>query len=41
MVEVPSSVFDNIDGKFLARLREIASTTRTTADGIRKRCKAK
>src|SRR6476620_11133474 len=26
-------VFDNVDGKFLARLREISSNTRTTADG--------
>jgi hypothetical protein len=28
-----SSVFDNLDGKFLARLREISSNTRTTSDG--------
>ena len=28
-----SSVFDSLDGKFLARLREISSNTRTTSDG--------
>jgi len=27
------SVFESLDGKFIARLREIASSTRTTADG--------
>ncbi|HEY9387761.1 MAG TPA: ATP-binding protein [Nitrososphaeraceae archaeon] len=27
------AIFDNLGGKFLARLREIASSTRTTADG--------
>ena len=28
-----AEAFDDLDGKFLARLREIASSTRTTADG--------
>jgi uncharacterized protein len=28
-----TDVFDNLDGKFLARLREISSNTRPTADG--------
>ena len=28
-----SVIFDDIDGKFLARLREISSNTRTTSDG--------
>jgi hypothetical protein len=27
------SIFESLDGKFIARLREIASSTRTTADG--------
>ena len=27
------NVFDTLDGKFLARLREIVSNTRNTADG--------
>jgi hypothetical protein len=33
MREQRTDVFDNLDGKFLARLREISSNTRTTADG--------
>jgi DNA helicase HerA-like ATPase len=33
MLEEKVKVFDNLEGKFLARLREIASYTRTTADG--------
>ena len=33
MLEQATDVFDNLDGKFLARLREISSNTRTTADG--------
>lgn len=33
MLEQTAGIFDNIDGKFLARLREITSYTRTTADG--------
>jgi DNA helicase HerA-like ATPase len=33
MLEQSSAIFDNIDGKFLARLREISSNTRTTTDG--------
>ena len=33
MLEQKTSVFDNIEGKFLARLREISSNTRTTSDG--------
>jgi hypothetical protein len=33
MQERRIDVFDNLDGKFLARLREISSNTRTTADG--------
>jgi len=33
MLEQKASVFDNIEGKFLARLREISSNTRTTSDG--------
>lgn len=28
-----SSIFDSLDGKFMARLREISSNTRTTSDG--------
>jgi uncharacterized protein len=28
-----TDIFDNLDGKFLARLREISSNTRTTSDG--------
>ena len=30
MLEQATDVFDNLDGKFLARLREISSNTRTT-----------
>ncbi len=30
---VKDKMFDSIDDKFFARLREIASTTRNTADG--------
>src|SRR6476619_3175810 len=33
MLEQAVNIFDDIDGKFLARLREISSNTRTTADG--------
>jgi DNA helicase HerA-like ATPase len=33
MLEQKTDVFDNLDGRFLARLREISSNTRTTADG--------
>lgn len=33
MLEQNTVVFDDIDGKFLARLREISSNTRTTSDG--------
>ena len=33
MPEQKTSVFDNIEGKFLARLREISSNSRTTSDG--------
>jgi uncharacterized protein len=33
MLEQAADVFDNIDGKFLARLREISSNTRNTSDG--------
>ncbi|MGB6530229.1 MAG: hypothetical protein WBF33_19170 [Candidatus Nitrosopolaris sp.] len=33
MLQQATDVFDNLDGKFLARLREISSNTRTTADG--------
>lgn len=33
MLEQTTDVFDNLDGRFLARLREIASNTRTTSDG--------
>ena len=33
MLEQAESIFDDIDGKFLARLREISSNTRTTSDG--------
>ena len=33
MLEQAVSIFDDIDGKFLARLREISSNTRTTSDG--------
>jgi hypothetical protein len=33
MLEQTTNIFDNLDGKFLARLREIASNTRTTSDG--------
>ena len=33
MLEQSSNIFDNIDGKFVARLREISSNTRSTADG--------
>ena len=33
MLEQKTSVFDNIEGKFLARLREISSNSRTTSDG--------
>ena len=33
MLEQTASIFDNIEGKFLARLREISSNTRTTSDG--------
>ena len=33
MLAQRTDVFDNLDGKFLARLREISSNTRTTADG--------
>jgi DNA helicase HerA-like ATPase len=33
MLTQKTDIFDNLDGKFLARLREISSNTRTTADG--------
>src|SRR5712691_10159663 len=33
MLQQATGVFDNLDGKFLARLREISSNTRTTTDG--------
>jgi DNA helicase HerA-like ATPase len=33
MLEQVVSIFDDIDSKFLARLREISSNTRTTSDG--------
>jgi uncharacterized protein len=33
MLRQATDVFDNLDGKFLARLREISSNTRPTADG--------
>jgi uncharacterized protein len=33
IVTTTTNVFDDLDGKFLARLREIASHTRTTAEG--------
>jgi uncharacterized protein len=33
MLQQATDVFDNLDGKFLARLREISSNTRPTADG--------
>jgi hypothetical protein len=33
MLQQSTDVFDNLDDNFLARLREIASNTRTTADG--------
>ena len=33
MLQQATDVFDNLDGKFLARLREISSNTRTTTDG--------
>src|SRR5205809_2690073 len=33
MQQQTTDVFDNLDGKFLARLREISSTARPTADG--------
>ncbi len=33
MLQQATDVFDNLDGKFLARLREITSNTRTTTDG--------
>ena len=33
MLEQAADIFDNIDGKFLARLREISSNTRNTSDG--------
>ena len=33
MTQTIPDVFDNVDGKFVARLREISSNTRTTADG--------
>ncbi|MGC1931899.1 MAG: ATP-binding protein [Candidatus Nitrosopolaris sp.] len=33
MQEQRTDVFDNLEGKFLARLREISSNTRPTADG--------
>jgi hypothetical protein len=31
--QATTAVFDNLEGKFVARLREIVSNTRTTADG--------
>jgi DNA helicase HerA-like ATPase len=33
MLQQESSIFDDIDGKFLARLREISSNSRSTSDG--------
>ena len=33
MLESIPDVFDSLEGKFVARLREISSNTRTTADG--------
>jgi uncharacterized protein len=33
MLRQTTDIFDNIDGKFLARLREVSSNTRTTSDG--------
>ena len=33
ILDYRKSSFDNLDGKFLARLREISSNTRSTADG--------
>jgi len=33
MLQQATDVFDNLDGKFLARLREISSNTRATTDG--------
>ena len=30
---VSSAIFDDLDGEFVARLREISSNTRTTSDG--------
>jgi DNA helicase HerA-like ATPase len=33
MLQQTTDVFNNLDGKFLARLREISSNTRTTSDG--------
>jgi DNA helicase HerA-like ATPase len=33
MLEETTHIFDNMDGRFVARLREIASNTRTTSDG--------
>lgn len=33
MLEETPPVFDNMEGKFVARLREISSNTRTTSDG--------
>jgi hypothetical protein len=33
MLEETTDIFDNMDGRFVARLREISSNTRTTSDG--------
>jgi len=33
VLEQAVSIFDSIGGKFLARLREISSSTRNTSDG--------
>ena len=33
MLEQSTAIFDNINGKFFARLREISANTRTTTDG--------
>jgi hypothetical protein len=33
MLQQTTDVFNNLDGQFLARLREISSNTRTTSDG--------
>src|SRR5437016_7646141 len=33
MLQQTTDIFDNLDDKFLARLREISSNTRTTTDG--------